>query len=157
MNRKPGPTNAVLVACEICTTNVWRFRAELNRRSHCYCSKECAGIARRNRDPSKFFSATKLIESGCLIWIRHVNEHGYGTTCWNGERNLLAHRVAYLIRHGSIPDGLNILHRCDTPACVNADHLFAGTQADNVRDMFAKGRGRPAGRIPNDSNARASA
>jgi hypothetical protein len=50
------------------------------------------------------------------------------------------HRVAWELEHGPIPDGMLILHRCDNPACWAPEHLFLGTQADNVRDMHAKGR-----------------
>ena len=55
---------------------------------------------------------------------------------------MYAHRVAWMLAHGPIPRGMNVLHRCDVPRCVNPDHLFLGTQHDNVRDMIAKGRAR---------------
>jgi hypothetical protein len=58
-------------------------------------------------------------------------------------RNFLAGRIAWTIGHGAIPDGMLVLHHCDTPRCVNYEgHLFLGTDADNVRDMRSKGRGR---------------
>lgn len=54
----------------------------------------------------------------------------------------LAHRVAYLLTHGVIPEGKEILHTCDFPPCVNPDHLTPGSHTDNMRDCWAKGRGR---------------
>lgn len=53
----------------------------------------------------------------------------------------MAHRVSFSVFKGEIPPGLCVLHRCDTPMCVNPDHLFLGTQSDNMLDMYAKNRG----------------
>lgn len=75
----------------------------------------------------------------CILFTGHLNTDGYGRF-WHNKTRYLAHRAAYEIFCGPIPDDLQVCHRCDTPACVNPDHLFLGTQDDNIRDMVAKGR-----------------
>lgn len=77
--------------------------------------------------------------SGCWLWTGATNKAGYGIV--NYQRAFwLAHRLARLLSSGVIPEGIKVLHRCDNPPCCNPDHLFLGTQADNVADMKAKGR-----------------
>ncbi len=77
---------------------------------------------------------------GCWEWQGSRNKLGYGITSLRG-RAIRAHRVSWEIVNGPIPDGLLVCHRCDNPACVRPDHLFLGTQIDNLRDMRTKGRG----------------
>lgn len=77
--------------------------------------------------------------SGCWLWVASLNVHGYGRF-WEKGRHVMAHRLMWEIHRGPIPKGLVVLHRCDTPPCVNLEHLTLGTQTENVRDMFAKGR-----------------
>ncbi len=81
------------------------------------------------------------MQTGCYLWTGKKNKNGYGRIKVNGKEQA-AHRVSYAIANGAIPDGMCVLHRCDTPACVNPEHLFAGTVIDNLRDMHAKGRAR---------------
>lgn len=79
---------------------------------------------------------------GCHLWtaaLRGRGEYKYGTFKQNRlQRN--SHRVAWELRHGEIPEGMNVLHRCDNPRCVNPGHLFLGTTLDNIEDKVAKGR-----------------
>lgn len=94
---------------------------------------------------SRFWSKVEVgPPDECWLWTAALNEHGYGVMRPEGQRTgptAKAHRVSWEIAHGEIPDGLAVLHRCDNPPCVNPQHLFLGTQADNVTDMHAKGRG----------------
>jgi hypothetical protein len=75
--------------------------------------------------------------SGCLLWLGRVNDDGYGLFGRPGRR---AHRVAWEAHNGPIPDAMDVLHKCDVRSCINDDHLFLGTQADNMADKVAKGR-----------------
>ena len=99
-------------------------------------SKECA---------ARFWSRVKK-GPGCWTWLGGLNKpDGYGQILVDG-RHKLAHQVAWCIAHPeeTIPPRQCVLHRCDNPQCVNQEHLFLGTHADNMHDMFDKGRREPA-------------
>jgi len=78
----------------------------------------------------------------CWQWNGHRLKKGYGQFYYKKES--LAHRISWILTNGSIPDGLYVLHKCDNPPCVNPDHLFLGTQSQNLADMVAKGRDDPS-------------
>lgn len=84
--------------------------------------------------------------TGCHVWQGAKCKLGYGRMWYEGRGGRPAQRVRFEREFGPIPDGGTICHRCDNPTCVNPAHLFLGTQLDNMRDMFAKHRGRPRGR-----------
>lgn len=81
--------------------------------------------------------------SGCWIWLgavyRSGRAHEYGVFSLNNRRKSV-HRAAFEAVNGPVANGQVVRHRCDNSLCVNPDHLVAGTQAENVRDMFARGR-----------------
>lgn len=87
---------------------------------------------------SRFWSRV-AVSDGCWLWLGAVTSGGYGRVGYK-NRHFQAHRVAYVLAHGAIPPGLNVCHVCDVRRCVRREHLFLGTQADNVADMVRKGR-----------------
>lgn len=81
----------------------------------------------------------QIPETGCWIWLGGWSPCKYGVINKNGKQ-YAAHRTFYRHFVGSIPDGLQIMHKCDTPPCVNPDHLLPGTHAENMADAWRKGR-----------------
>lgn len=77
---------------------------------------------------------------GCWRWTGKPSSAGYGRVGVGKRRVVFAHRRAWELTHGPVPDGMCVLHRCDNPICVRPDHLFLGTRGDNARDMASKGR-----------------
>ena len=79
-------------------------------------------------------------DNACWIWMGRRNANGYGKFDI-GEVTRYAHRISYELAYGEIPRDLMICHHCDNPPCVNPTHLFCGTNSDNMKDAFRKGRG----------------
>ncbi len=93
-----------------------------------------------NSEQEKLFNKTSPEPtSGCWIWLGATANCGYGELRMKGVRTR-AHRYSYELFKGPIPKGLFVCHSCDVPACVNPDHLWVGTQKDNLADMVRKER-----------------
>ncbi len=86
--------------------------------------------------------------TGCWLWTGSRNQKGYGWSRIQGISTRMAHRISWLLHRGDIPEGVLVCHKCDTPSCVNPDHLFLGTQKDNLLDMSRKGRSYRGGPPP---------
>ncbi len=93
-----------------------------------WCSEMC-----------KFLS--QIEKNNCWIWKGGLGRHGYAQHRMNNTP-IVAYRAAWILFKGEIPKGICVCHRCDNKKCVNPDHLFLGTQSDNMKDMLEKGRRR---------------
>lgn len=139
--------------CETCSKVFYIFPSRLLESERTgkgkFCSRLChdtAGYRPTVSPEDRFWSkAAPPNERGCRLWLSVLNNKGYGIFGWRKDarpfRMMLAHRVAWEMTHGPITQGRCVLHSCDTPRCVAPEHLFLGTQADNVADMATKGRG----------------
>lgn len=97
------------------------------------------GRRRLNDDVARFWAKVKMGQlDECWLW-QGARQGKYGSIFFN-SKSQGAHRVSYQINCGPIPDGYDVLHRCDNPLCVNPAHLWIGTHGENMRDMEAKGR-----------------
>ena len=92
----------------------------------------------------KFDSKIEKQENGCWLWTgaRRPGTHPYGKIGfeWQGQKIQLAHRFAWLRKHGELDPEVKVLHSCDNPPCVNPTHIYEGTPKQNTGDMFSRAR-----------------
>lgn len=109
-----------------------------------YCSRACARIGRWPALAERFWSKVDRSDpEGCWLWTGgkfRKEDIAYGAF-WMGKNNRMAHQVAWELTHGKpFPSGHQGNHKCDIPLCCRPDHIYPGTQADNIRDMQRRGR-----------------
>lgn len=100
-------------------------------------------MTRRRPIEDRFFERiSPEPNSGCWLWLGQCDSKGYGRISLGGRHggNTGAHRLSLKIAGVDVPDDMLVCHHCDVPSCVNPDHLFIGTQHDNLVDMVSKGR-----------------
>ncbi len=135
--------------CFQCGSILSRNTYQMRKAPLLFCNRTCLGLWRQNTPANLWPLIDKT--SSCWLFTGGLNKTGYGVFTFQG-RQWIVHRLVWTLIKGPIPDGLNVLHDCpggDNPQCCNPDHMFLGTNADNVQDCRWKGRARyPGVKVP---------
>lgn len=140
-----GPRKKIIVEPRACKTCGSIFKPNVDKRLTAkFCSKDCWSVRPKSPNPTREEITSRLIArctitESCWNWTG-ASVRGYGSINIRGRGTLIAPRLSYEVFVGEIPKGLFVCHHCDNPSCINPEHLFIGTSADNTRDMMSKGR-----------------
>jgi hypothetical protein len=125
--------------CPQCGKEYGVFPYMVRRGIGTYCGARCYHASHTRPLAERFWECVEKSE-GCWHWVGHRLDSGYGMIKPLGQNPVGAHRISWELHNGPVPAGLDVLHHCDNPSCVRPDHLFLGTQADNMADMVIKKR-----------------
>ena len=109
-----------------------------------YCSRDCHRLNQASQRSRIFWEHIDRTDS-CWLWTGYCPPGGYGRI--GARPSITTHRLSWELHNGPIPAGLCVCHKCDVPRCVNPDHLFLGTNTDNLRDAANKGRTASGSRV----------
>lgn len=151
--RSPAP-----LPCKLCgkamTIRSWERPFEHAKRL--YCSRACSSLSRAVPPEDRISRYVTINDAGCWEWTLYRDRKGYGRASTPpgliGCTEVLAHRVSWILHRGPIPNGMHVLHHCDNPPCCNPDHLYIGTNDENMRDRIARGR---CSSLPGEANPKA--
>jgi hypothetical protein len=135
--------------CEFCGNTFYTYPAVIERGHARFCSKKCYGAARTTFALTEEHFWSQFDKTGeCWIWTGSKTPTGYGKHTVKGV-TISTHRLAWMLTHGPIPEEMCVCHHCDVPPCGNPEHLFLGTQQENIWDMFKKKRNPKLPRLSN--------
>ena len=139
---RPEKRTGQFLECRNCKKSFYIEKSQLNKAK--FCSKPCYDNYQSSSltDEENFWIKVAITDDdSCWEFTGFQNKTGYGSFKPRRQaRTTLAHRFSWKITYGPIPHDLFVLHGCDNKICVRPDHLFLGTQRDNVRDAIQKGR-----------------
>ena len=140
-----GYPSKVERTCLVCGKSFLTIPAAVQRGGGKYCSRACYHKSQAIPLETHFRKGVgQTTENGCVLWagIKDAKGRGiiYSSTHRRGKRVFSAHRVAWELAKGAIPEGQCVPHTCDNPPCINVEHLFLGTQLENIADMVIKDR-----------------
>lgn len=132
----------VTCTCQLCGKVFLTKNAETRRGGGKFCSRECYRQGACIPIGRQFLNAVgEPNADGCILWAGTLTADSYGRLGSTSQRrNVAAHRFAFELAYGPIPDRMGVRHLCDQPACVNPLHLAIGTQMDNMKDKVARNR-----------------